>query len=76
MDTAIFTGMVPFKDYKHERPQAVADLKASGELRKMVFTSRISRRKAIIIRIFGFTALGIGLILVALIIYSVLFGYK
>jgi cytochrome b subunit of formate dehydrogenase len=76
MDTVIFTGVAPFKDYKHERPRAVEDLKKSGELRKMVFTSRISRRRAILIRTFGYTALALGLILVALIIYSVLFGYK
>jgi hypothetical protein len=76
MDTVIFTGVAPFKDYKHERPEAVEELKESGDLRKMVFTSQISRRRAVIIRIFGYTALGVGLILVGLIIYSVLFGYK
>jgi cytochrome b subunit of formate dehydrogenase len=76
MDTVIFTGVAPFKHYKHERPEAVEELKESGELRKMVFTSQISRRRAIIIRVFGYAALGVGLVLVALIIYSVLFGYK
>jgi len=76
MDTVIFTGVASFKDYKHERPRAIEDLKKSGDLRKMVITSRISRRRAVIIRVFGYLALGIGLILVGLIIYSVVFGYK
>ncbi len=76
MDTVIFTGLVPFKHYKHERPQAVVDLQKSGELRKRVVTTRISRRRAIVIRIFGSIALGIGMIIIGLIIYSVLFGYK
>jgi cytochrome b subunit of formate dehydrogenase len=75
MDTVIFTGMTPFREYHQERPRAVEELKASGELRKMVVTTRVSRRKAIIIRVFGYTALALGLILVGLIIYSVLFGY-
>jgi hypothetical protein len=76
MDTVIFTGLVPFKHYKHERPQAVVDLQKSGDLRKRVVTTRISHRRAIVIRIFGSLALGIGLLIVGLIIYSVLFGYK
>lgn len=76
MDTVIFTGMAPFKDYKHERPQAIDDLRKSGQLRKAVVTTRISRRRALMIRIFGYAALGVGLVLIVLIIYSVIFGYK
>ena len=76
MDTAIFTGVAPFRDYKHDRSEALESLKASGKLRKQVVTMRISRRRAIAVRVFGYTALGIGLLLIGLIIYSVLFGYK
>ena len=72
----IFTGVAPFKEYKRDRPEAVADLRESGELRKQVITTRISRRRAIAIRIFGYAALTVGIIIVALIIYSVIFGYK
>jgi cytochrome b subunit of formate dehydrogenase len=75
MDTVIFTGLAPFKEYKHERPQAIEDLKASGELRKRVVTMKISRRRAVAIRVFGSLALGVGIIIIGLIIYSVLFGY-
>jgi cytochrome b subunit of formate dehydrogenase len=76
MDTVIFTGLVPFKEYKEDRPQAVRDLQQSGLLRKRVVKSRITRRRAIEVRIFGGVALGIGIIIIGLIIYSVLFGYK
>lgn len=76
MDTVIFTGVAPFREYKHDRPEAIESLKASDKLRKHVITMRISKRRAIAIRVFGYTALGVGLILVGLIIYSVLFGYK
>ena len=76
MDTVIFTGVQPYRDYKLDRPEAVKSLKESGKLRKHVVTMRISRRRAIAIRVFGYTALGIGLALVGLIIYSVLFGYQ
>jgi hypothetical protein len=76
MDTVIFTGLVPFKEYKKDRPQAVIDLKESGLLRKRVVTTRISRRRAIAVRVFGGIALGLGLVIIALIMYSVLFGYQ
>jgi len=75
MDTVIFTGLAPFKEYKHERPQAIIDLKESGELRKRVVTITISRRRAVVIRVFGSIALSVGIIIIGLIIYSVLFGY-
>ena len=76
MDEVIFTGVIPFKDYKRERPDAVRRLLETGELRKRVVRTRISRRRAIMIRIFGYAALGLGVTLIGLIIYSVLFGYK
>jgi cytochrome b subunit of formate dehydrogenase len=75
MDTVIFTGLVPFKEYKVDRPQAVEDLKNSGLLRKRVVTARISRRRAIAVRVFGGVALALGIAIIGLIIYSVLFGY-
>jgi cytochrome b subunit of formate dehydrogenase len=76
MDPVIFSGTVPLEEYKHDRPEAVKALRESGELRRVVTTQRISPRRARAIRIFGFTALGLGVTLVILIIYSVLFGYK
>jgi hypothetical protein len=76
MDTVIFTGLVPFKEYKKDRPDAVEELRISGELRKSVVTTKISKRRAATIRVFGSIALALGIAIIALIIYSVLFGYQ
>jgi cytochrome b subunit of formate dehydrogenase len=75
MDMVVFTGLAPVEEYKHERPREYAELKRSGELRKRVVRGTISKRRERLIRAFGFTALGLGIILIGLIIYSVLFGY-
>jgi len=75
MDTVIFTGVVPYDEYKKERPRAVADLRQMGEFKHLVETTTISRRRMIMVKILGYTALILGSSLVGLIIYSVLFGY-
>lgn len=76
MDTVIFTGVVPLEHYKSDRPEAYAELKRSGELRKRVVTKVIAKRYETMIRLAGYTFLTIGIVLTCLIIYSVLFGYK
>ena len=53
-----------------------AELKRTGQLRKMVVTRKITKRRAVDIRVFGYTALTLGVLLIGLSIYSVLFGYK
>lgn len=76
MDKVIFTGLVPLEEYKSDRPREYQDLVESGQLRKRVFKKKLNAVKERFIYIFGFSALCIGLILVGLIIYSMLFGYK
>jgi cytochrome b subunit of formate dehydrogenase len=76
MDTVVFTGLAPLKDYMKDRPEEYQAMKRSGELRKRVVKETISRRREIGVRIVGGTFLGIGLVLITLIIYSMLFGYK
>lgn len=76
MDTVVFTGIVPVEEYKKDRPAEYARLKETGELRKRVVKKKISRRWEITVRVFGYTFLAIGLTIIGLIIYSVLFGYK
>ncbi len=76
MDTVIFTGVVPYEEYKKDRPRAVADLKDLGGLKRYVETTSISRRRMLAVKILGFTALTLGTILIGLILYSVLFGYR
>jgi hypothetical protein len=76
MDTVVFTGLVRLDEYKKDRPAEYERLMKDRELRKLVVKTRISRRREIAIRIFGYTFLAIGVTLIGLIIYSVLYGYK
>ncbi|MDH3215989.1 MAG: cytochrome c3 family protein [Candidatus Krumholzibacteria bacterium] len=76
MDTVVFTGIVPLDEYKKDRPAEYEELRKNGELRKRVVKKQISKRWRLAIRVFGFTFLSIGITLIGLIIYSVMFGYK
>ncbi len=76
MDTVIFTGEVPYEDYKHERPREVEELKKSGRLKKVLVKRDQPNKWMKWIKAFGFFFLAFGLTLIVLIIYSVLFGYK
>jgi cytochrome b subunit of formate dehydrogenase len=76
MDTVIFTGLVPFEDFKHDRPREYDELKESGRLKKVMVKKEGKSWYYNIIRGFGFLFVAFGLTLVAFIIYSMLFGYK
>ncbi len=76
MDPVIFTGLVPLEEYRADRPREYEELKASGELRKRVVTGGFSEKWEKAIYAFGLTFLGVGITLIGLIIYSVLFGYR
>ena len=76
LDPVIFTGLVPLDEYKEDRPQEYQYLKDSGKLKKSVVLKDIDPKKMLPVRIFGYTFLVIGISLVVLIIYSMLFGYK
>ena len=75
IDTVIFTTGVPLEELKHDRPREYEQLVESGKLDSLVMpvpepkASRWWRR-------FGFTALTIGLSLIVLMIYAMLFVYR
>ena len=75
IDTVIFTTGVPLEELKRDRPLEYRQLRESGELErlKMPAPHPVARRMW---RRFGFTALGIGLVLIALILYAMLFVYR
>ncbi|HKI87792.1 MAG TPA: cytochrome c3 family protein [Draconibacterium sp.] len=73
MDTVIFTGYVPYEDYKEDRPHEFEQLKKSGKLKDVMVVKDFSKQKMRTIRIFGFIALFTGIILVGLIVYSLIF---
>jgi len=76
LDPVIFTGIVPLDEYKEDRPVEYQYLKESGKLKKSVKIKEISTTKLNVVRILGYTFLFIGITLILLIIYSMLFGYK
>lgn len=75
MDKVIFTGRVPLEEFKKDRPR---------EYQILVETNRLEKRLAPpppewlvkSARIFGFTALTIGLSIIVMIIYSMIFLYR
>ncbi|MDH3495631.1 MAG: cytochrome c3 family protein [Gemmatimonadota bacterium] len=75
MDPVIFTGRVPIEELKRDKPREYERLVASGELQETLvdpYPDGLERA----FKVFGFTALGIGLTLIGLIVYSMLFGYR
>jgi cytochrome b subunit of formate dehydrogenase len=75
IDTVIFTQGVPLEELKKDRPREFQQLVESGELAGLLMpaplpsTSRNWRR-------LGFTALGIGLFLILLMLYAMIFVYR
>ena len=75
MDPVIFTGRVPLEEFKRDKPAEYDELVAEGKLEEQLadpYPKRFER----MFRVFGFTALAIGLTLIALIVYSMVFGYQ
>lgn len=75
MDIVIFSGSVPLEEFKLDRPQEYQKLVESGELEKYLvepYPPIVTRA----IKIFGWTALTIGLSMVIWIIYAMIFVYR
>ncbi|HET9796036.1 MAG TPA: cytochrome c3 family protein [Thermoanaerobaculia bacterium] len=75
IDTVIFTTGVPLEELKHDRPLEYRQLRESGELERLKMPAPIPLANRMWRR-FGFTALAIGLVLIGLILYSMLFLYR
>jgi cytochrome b subunit of formate dehydrogenase len=75
MDPVIFTGRVSVEELKADKPREYEELIASGTLESQLHDP-YPRNIQLLFRGIGFTALLIGVTLIALIIYSMLFGYR
>ncbi len=75
MDPVIFTGRMTLDELKHDKPGEYARLIRSGRLAEHL-VEPFPRHAERVIRIFAYAALTIGLTLIALILYSMLFGYR
>ncbi|MFC2138053.1 cytochrome b/b6 domain-containing protein [Bacteroidota bacterium] len=76
MDPVIFTGHIPLDEFEKDRPREYKELKKSGRLEKITVNKEISGPWVKMVKAFGFCCLLLGLALVILIIYSMIFGYK
>ena len=75
IDTVIFTEGMPLEEFQRDRPREYRQLVESGELAQMTMPAPAPRDVKFWRRL-GFTALTIGLILIGLIVYAVLFAYR
>lgn len=75
MDPVIFTGRMSLEEFKEDRPREYQELVEKGELEKHL-VDPMEPRMVKAFKIFGFTALGLGLTLIVLIILTVLFNYR
>jgi len=74
MDTVIFTGHIPVDEYREDRPKEYEELEKTGKLKEVTAELNVSKRRMRAIKTFGFFFLSLGIILILLIIYSLLFG--
>jgi cytochrome b subunit of formate dehydrogenase len=78
MDPVIFTGRVGVDELKHDRPAEYEEFieNATPEELAQRIAGPANPRFERLARIFGFTALAIGLSVIFLIVFSMLFGYR
>ena len=75
LDPVMFTGSVPLEEFKKERSLEYEELVVTGRLSERLVRPR-SPEYMRLVRTFGMSALVVGLLLVALILYTMLFGYR
>jgi cytochrome b subunit of formate dehydrogenase len=73
MDFVMLTGRVPLEEWKHERPREYEDRVATGKMEE-ILADPMPTVVTHVGKFFGILALAIGLSLVALILYAMLFG--
>jgi len=75
MDPVIFTGSVSVEELKYDKPREYQRLVESGQLEASI-VPQMPEKFERSLRTFGFVALAIGLTVVGLIVYSVIFAYR
>lgn len=75
MDTVIFTTGTPLEEFKQDRPREYRQLVESGKLESLLMPEPPAGAVKLWRR-FGFAALTVGLVLIALIVYAMVFAYR
>jgi cytochrome b subunit of formate dehydrogenase len=71
LDPVVFVGSVPLERFKEERPLEYERMKASGELSQLLVPAPEAERMRTV-RLFGFTAVAVGLLLALGILWALL----
>ncbi len=75
MDPVIFTGRVTLEELKFDKPDEYERLVAAGRLEEHL-VEPMPKQAESAIRAFAYLALATGLVLIVLIVYTMLFGYR
>ncbi|HUI54480.1 MAG TPA: hypothetical protein VLY04_05890 [Bryobacteraceae bacterium] len=75
IDTVIFTTGMPLEEFKRDRPREYQEMVESGKLEENLMPAPPERSVRFWRRL-GFTALGLGLVMIALIVYAMIFAYR
>ena len=75
MDPVIFTGRMTVEELKYDKPDEYEDLVRTGRLERHL-TDPLPKGVERGFKAFGAVALFVGLTLIVLIVYSMLFGYR
>lgn len=75
MDPVIFTGRMTIEEFKEDRPREYEQMVAEGRLEEHL-VDPLPEGTVRALKTFGFVALTVGLSMVVLIIWAVLFGYR
>lgn len=75
MDPVIFTGRMTLEEFKEDRPREYEQLVREGRLEEHM-VEPLDEGFVKVLKFFGFVALTVGMSLIVLIIYAVLFGYR
>ncbi|MBZ5726151.1 MAG: hypothetical protein LAP87_14270 [Acidobacteriia bacterium] len=75
IDTVIFTGGMPLEEFKRDRPREYQQMVDSGQLEQFLMPAPAARAQKFWRRL-GFTALTLGLLMIGLIVYAMLFAYR
>ena len=75
MDPVIFTGRMTIEEFKEDRPREYDQLVAEGRLEEFL-VDPLPEGFVKALKAFGFIALTVGLSMIVLIIWAVLFGYR
>jgi cytochrome b subunit of formate dehydrogenase len=75
IDTVIFTTGMPLEEFKRDRPREYQEMVDAGQLEENLMPAPPERSQRFWRRL-GFTALGLGMVMIGLILYAMIFAYR